>query len=83
MALAEDNPGELPVVALTPFECLQIAEGRALTHRTLHGQKVIVRLYTPEELMEANRRACEMYPGGPPRMTHMQAVSLTRPMDLG
>jgi hypothetical protein len=70
-----------PEILATAFELVNIAQGHPTALATVDGSTVVtVRLYTPDELMAANRRACERYPGGPPPMSEADAYRLTRPL---
>lgn len=84
------EPKSRPVALVTTFDAARILEGHVLgcqtqhvdaaTGAVTHESTTLVRLYRPEELLEANRQARAEIPNPPPPMTHEQAVALTRPL---
>jgi hypothetical protein len=76
------DPGEVPTVALTAFEFLRAATGHPIRCRTLHGRDVLVRLYTPDEFLQAVTEAREGVPADqlPPMPTREDAEGLCAPL---
>jgi hypothetical protein len=77
----------LDEVAITNSELAAALEGRPLVVRTQRGAEVLLRLATPEELIQHQREAIEAtrpeFPGeDPPLMSPEQADLLTRPLDF-
>jgi hypothetical protein len=68
-------------VLATPFELTRVIAGNALTFATLDGRQAIVRLATPDELLELHRKACASL-GGEPTMSRADAERLTRPLPI-
>lgn len=67
----------------TPFELMRVASGHRVAFRTSDGEDVTLRLYTADELMEANAEAIASLPaGGPPFMSRSEAERLTKPLPV-
>lgn len=68
-------------VLATPFELMLVAQGDEVTFADQNGDAVVIRLFKPEELMDAQRRASANLPGGGPGpMTREQAEKACRPL---
>jgi len=76
---AEQN---LPVVAVPTFDLIRTASGHPMIVSTLDGHKVLLRLMTPDEALEAQRAAAAALPAEirPPLMSRAQAENLVRPI---
>lgn len=64
----------LPVLPVIPFHMLRVASGNPIILTTADGQEILVRLFTPEELI-----ADVIAAGGGP-MSMDKATELTRPL---
>lgn len=76
-------PGEPPLVLATNWELLDVLEGRELTFSTDDGGKVRIRLYNPDELLDAQRRMWADQPDGDAHaaaMTRQKAIELCMPL---
>jgi hypothetical protein len=74
-----------PTILVTRDDLLRILAGSEMgcsgTPEANGAPRVLIRMYTPDELLEAHRRACEDG-DTEPSMTRTQAVLLTTPTDL-
>lgn len=87
-----DTPAErtaardgLPVVLMISHELLRVAQGNPTIVSTVNGEKVLVRLPTPDEYLDLFNRAGEnLAAEGTPfpdtTMTRDQAENLTKPL---
>lgn len=82
---AEQHAAEhnLPVVAVPTFDLLRTASGHPMIVETLDGNKVLLRLMTADEMIEAQRAAVAALPDGihPPLLSREEAENLVRPID--
>lgn len=72
-------------VAVTSHELISAITGDPIMTSTMDGTKVLLRLMSADEFMQANRRAiAELFPGGggPEPCTRAQAERLTTPLRM-
>jgi hypothetical protein len=77
----------IPVLLTTPFELLHVAAGHPTMFRTTDGTEVLIRLYTPEELIDAQIAAARAgTPEGqepfPPAPTYDEAARMVAPLPI-
>ena len=79
-------PDDIPVVLLTNDDVVRILAGSAMGCETADGQKVTVRLMTPDEFLAANAKGRKwMEDNGlraPEPATRADAERITAPFDL-
>lgn len=69
----------LRVVAVPTLELVRVAQGHPLIVGTLDGEEVLLRLPTPDEVMNFHIAACATV-GVEPSLTRCQAEGIVRPM---
>jgi len=77
-------------VVMTPFEFLRVASGYPNTTQDSTGRTVVIRLYTVDEFMAANRKSVDESLGHLSQedrenfyyVTRADAIKLTKPLDI-